>query len=54
VYEEEKELRNLEYEIKMIEIQLKEKEQEGRLNEFKIRELKRNCRHKELQPLQNY
>ena len=42
---------SLEHELKILELQLKEKEQESRLADLKLKELKRSMKYKNLRPL---
>jgi len=44
-------MKGMEHELNILSIQLKEKEQECRLNDLKIRELKRHIPHKALKPI---
>lgn len=50
--EQENEIDEMEHEIKILEIKTKEKEQESRIVDLKIREIKRNLRHKQIKPLE--
>ena len=49
--EQEQELEQLEHDVKVMELQVREKEQESRLADLKIKELKRTIRHRSLKPL---
>jgi hypothetical protein len=49
--EQEEEIEGLEHEMKILELQVREKEQEGRLVELKLKEVKRAVKHKALKPL---
>ena len=45
------ELDSLEHEVKILELQAREKDQESRLADLKIKELKRSIRHNQLKPI---
>lgn len=49
--EQEMDIQNLEHELKIYELQLREKDQENRLAELKLKELKRSVRHRSLRPI---
>lgn len=41
------------HEVKILELKAREKEQESRLADLKLKELKRSVRHKQLRPIGN-
>ena len=45
------EVEELEHDVKVLELQVREKEQESRLAEIKLKELRRAIRHKTLKPI---
>lgn len=49
--DQEQELEQMDHDVKVLELQVREKEQESKLAELKIKELKRTLRHKSLKPL---
>ena len=51
IAKQEQQIQQLKYELKKIEIESKEKDQEYRLNELKIRELRRQIPHRTVKPV---
>eukprot|EP00347_Sterkiella_histriomuscorum_P021818 403332657 len=51
LHEQENEIDQLDHDVRVLELQVREKEQESRLADIKLKELKRTIRHKQLKPI---
>lgn len=49
--EQENEIEDIDHEVKIMELKVREKEQESRLADLKLKELRRSLKHRSLKPL---